>query len=285
MLLKEFFERVYPYTRSEKYYPSRKNTGILVLRCFSAAGSSYFRFNKEKRYTAQDVPLERKLYDGSRTLTLEQKKSFRAFDVNGLAECLKTMLDDSRTCEVMLEFGIPPGTDENFELLCLALAIQVKVFTDSMDENADDIVLPEYQRLLSGSPANKTSIASSSPEMLYHNDSIYFRSPLCPTYEVDIYETFQHTWMFDNVGKQTWRGRKLFFSNHAEVRPTADQIYIDIPDTPPNRSVTLTVTMDSRGFEGTYECKWIMIDSKGNDCYRNSSQFHFIVRTRFAIEK
>ena len=100
-----------------------------------------------------------------------------------------------------------------------------------------------------------------------------------------LYETFQHTWMFDNVGKQTWRGRKLFFSNHAEVRPTADQIYIDIPDTPPNRSVTLTVTMDSRGFEGTYECKWIMIDSKGNDCYRNSSQFHFIVRTRFAIEK
>ena len=284
MLLKDFFERIYPYTRAEMYYPSRKNTGILVLRCFSAAGSSNFRFKKEKKYTAQDVPLERKLFDGSRPLTPEQKKSFSTFDVNSLAECLKTLLDDSRTREVMLEFGIPPGIDENCELLCLALAIQVKAFIDSADENADDIVMLEYQRLISEPSVDKTSIASSSPEMLYRNDPIYFRSPHRPTYEVDIYETFQHTWMFDNVGKQTWRGRKLFFANHAEVRPSADQIYIDVPDTPPNKSVTLTVTMNSSGFEGTYECKWIMIDSKGNDCYRNSSQFDFVVHTRFVIE-
>ena len=284
MLLKDFFERIYPYTRAEMYYPSRKNTGILVQRCFSTAGSSYFPFNKEKKYTARDVPLARKLFDGSRLLTPEQKASFNTFDFHGLAECLITMLDASKISNIMLEFGIPPGTDENFKLLCLALAIQVKAFIDSADENADDIVMLEYQRLLSEPPADKTSIASSSPEMLYRNDPIYFRSPHRPTYEVDIYETFQHTWMFDNVGKQTWRGRKLFFANHAEVRPSTDQIYIDVPETPPNKSVTLTVTMNSSGFEGTYECKWIMIDSKGNDCYRYSSQFDFVVHTRFVIE-
>ena len=84
MLVKTYFERLYTHMREELYYPNRKNSGIFVVRCFCAAGSNYFPFKKGKRYTSKDVPLPRKLYDGSRTMTTDIKASFHPFDDAGL---------------------------------------------------------------------------------------------------------------------------------------------------------------------------------------------------------
>ena len=80
MLVKTYFERLYTHMREELYYPNRKNSGIFVVRCFCAAGSNYFPFKKGKRYTSKDVPLPRKLYDGSRTMTTDIKASFHPFE-------------------------------------------------------------------------------------------------------------------------------------------------------------------------------------------------------------
>ena len=284
MLLQTYFERIYKHTLSEAYYPSRRNAGILVLRCLAAAGSRHFTFDKEKKYTSGDVPLERKYFDGSRTMTQDIKDSFHNFDVDAVAAVLLGLIGKNQIRDVMLSFGIPPSMAENAKCLCRALALQLKGFITSQTDEATDIVLLEYQRLLSEPQAADKSVQSVGVP-LYPDDQVYYKSKFRPTYDVDIYKVFQHTWEFDNVGTQTWRGRRLFYVNHDTARPRADRIYIDIPDTPPNKGVKLTVTMDPRGFEGTHECKWVMIDSGGDNCFPNSNQFSFVVHTRFVIEK
>lgn len=136
-----------------------------------------------------------------------------------------------------------------------------------------------------GYPKEETTETYHSASVLYPGDQIYFKSKFRPTYQVNIYEKFQHTWEFENTGTQVWRGRRLYFLNHDAVRPRADANYIDIPDTPPHKGVKITVSMDARGFEGKSECKWIMVDNDDNDCFPNSNTFTFFVSAKFEYQK
>lgn len=63
--LSEYFSRIFPSTAGQMYYPNRKNSGIFVSFCFIEAGSNYFSHKPGDRLKSDDVPLERKLYDGS----------------------------------------------------------------------------------------------------------------------------------------------------------------------------------------------------------------------------
>lgn len=279
MLVKTYFERLYTHMREELYYPNRKNSGIFVVRCFCAAGSNYFPFKKGKRYTSKDVPLPRKLYDGSRTMTTDIKASFHPFDDAGLTAFYKENIEDDKTRNVMLAFGISPTMEENKDCLCRALSIQFRMFVGNNSDEVDDIVAIEYQKLLA-EPKDEEIKLHQPAGILYPGDQICFKSKNRPTYQVNIYEKFQHTWEFENAGTQVWRGRRLFFSNHEDVRPKAETNYIDIPDTPPHKSVKITVSIDARGFEGKSECRWIMVDSDNNDCFPNSNIFIFVVSTK-----
>ena len=111
---------------------------------------------------------------------------------------------------------------------------EIKASLHSFDD-ADDIVAMEYQKLLAEPQEEIKSYQTAS--VLYPGDQIYFKSKYRPTYQVNIYEKFQHTWEFENTGIQVWRGRRLFFSNHDAVCLRAEAVYIDIPDTPPHKSV------------------------------------------------
>ena len=284
MLVKTYFERLYPHIRTAVYYPSRKNNGIFVTLCFCAAGSTHFPFTKGKRYTSEDVPLQRKLYDGSRTMTADIKSSFHPFNEDRLAAFYKENIETAKMRDVMLAFSIPPTTEMDDDCLCRSLAIQFRAFIESDTDEADDIVALEYQKLLT-EPQMETAESYHPASVLYLGDQIYLKSKFRPTYQVNIYEKFQHTWKFENTGTQTWRGRRLFFSNHDEVRPRAKENYIDIPDTSPHKDVKIAVSMDARGFEGISECKWIMVDSDGNDCFPNSNTFTFVVSAKFEYQK
>lgn len=284
MLVKTYFERLYPHIRTAVYYPSRKNSGIFVTLCFCAAGSNHFLFTKGKRYTSEDVPLQRKLYDGTRNMTVDIKSSFHPFNEDGLAAFYKENIETAKMRDVMVAFGIPPTSEMNKDCLCRALTIQFRAFVESDTDEADDIVAMEYQKLLA-EPKEETEEAYHPASVLYPGDQIYFKSKFRPTYQVNIYEKFQHTWEFENTGTQVWRGRRLYFLNHDAVRPRADANYIDIPDTPPQKSVKITVSMDARGFEGKSECKWVMVDSDDNDCFPNSNTFTFLVNTKFEYQK
>lgn len=283
MLAQVYFERVYPHIRSEIFYPSRKNNGIFITLCFCAAGSNYFPFKKGKRYTSGDVPSQRKIFDGSRPMTPDAKASFNPFNMDELAKFYEENIEDGKVREIMLVFGIPPQTEICKNYLCMALAVQFHAFVASNTDEADDIVATEYQRLLS-QPQERQCEPYHQPSVLYPGDQIYSKSTFRPTYTVNIYELFQHSWEFENTGTQTWRGRRLYFSNHDAVRPRAETIYIDIPDTPPHKSVKITVSMDARGFEEKSECKWIMIDSENNDCFPDYNIFTFIVIAKFKYE-
>ena len=195
------------------------------------------------------------------------------------AEQLQENIEDDKTRNVMLAFGISPTMEENKDCLCRALSIQFRMFVGSNSDEVDDIVAIEYQKLLA-EPKDEETKLHQPAGILYPGDQICFKSKNRPTYQVNIYEKFQHTWEFENAGTQVWRGRRLFFSNHEDVRPKAETNYIDIPDTPPHKSVKITVSIDARGFEGKSECRWIMVDSDNNDCFPNSNIFIFVVSTK-----
>lgn len=82
--LSEYFSRIFPSTAAQMYYPSRKNNGIFVSFCFIEAGSNYFSHKQGDRLKPDDVPLERKLYDGSRKMSQDLKDSFKTFNKEGL---------------------------------------------------------------------------------------------------------------------------------------------------------------------------------------------------------
>ena len=283
MLLETYFKRLYPLVWDGLYYPSRQNYGILVLRILSAAGSTTCIYKKGKRYTSEDVPLERKLYDGSRTMSPELKDSFSPFNVDGLTAFFSENIKDAQLNSLAAAFGIPPTLDLSKQPLCSALSFQLKAFVDSSDEEADDIVALEYQKMLSASqPEDKKEYRPTTA--LYKDDQVYLRTTYKPTYDVKLYEKFTHTWSFENMGTQTWRMRRLYFSNHDTARPRAKTPYIDIPETPPLKGVVLSVEMDARGFEERTECRWIMVDSENNDCFPNSGYFSFFVNARYEYE-
>ncbi len=278
MTVSEYFKRIYPHIKSGIFYPSRKNTGIFVTLCFQTAGSYYFTFVKGKRYSSADVPLQRKIFDGTRTMSHEVKSSFGNFDIVGLTSFFESSIDDGKIKDVMMAFGAPATSEIKERALCEALALQMKAFMDSQSDDAEDIVLLEYQRLAS---VTENANAVQTISVIYPGDSVYMNSSWRPTYSVSCNEKFQHTWDFCNTGTQTWRGRKLFFSNHKTVRPRAETNYIDIPDVQPGKCIKITANMDARGFEGKTECLWIMVDSEGNNCFPNNSAFTFIVDVTF----
>ena len=282
MLAKTYFERIYPHIKTDSFYPSRRNAGIFITQCFCNAGSNFFTFTRGKKYVSGDVPLQRKIYDGSRQLTHEMKKSFNPFNIDGLVDYFNNNIEPDKFRDIMLAFGIPPTAERNETQFCKALSIQFKGFIDSDDETVDDIVAIEYQRLLSEA-AEVTPVAQPT-RVLYPGDSIYMSSAIRSIYQVVCDERFQHTWDFSNVGNQTWRGRQLYLSNHDKIRPRAEVNYINIPDIPPGKSIKITADMDARSFEGRSECLWIMLDGDGNECFPNSDSFTFIVDTTFPFE-
>lgn len=276
--LSEYFSRIFPSTAGQMYYPSRKNNGIFVCFCFSTAGSNYFT-PKTGRMTSADVPLERKLYDGSRKMSPELKASFKTFDADGLCAYFEKIIDKDKYGDVMLSFAIPPTEEKNPQALRRALADQFKEFIESAKEDAADIVAMQYQRYLTETETEPSSYHHISS--LYPDDTVYIKPNHKRSYSGFMYEKLTVTWKFSNLGKQTWRGRKLYLSNHGEIRPRAESNYIEIPETPPNKGVEVTTVIELRPFEGHTTCHWIMVDSEDNDCYPGSRTFDIEIDVKF----
>ncbi len=81
-------------------------------------------------------------------MTTDIKASFHPFDDAGLTAFYKENIEDDKTRNVMLAFGISPTMEENKDCLCRALSIQFRMFVGSNSDEVDDIVAIEYQKLL-----------------------------------------------------------------------------------------------------------------------------------------
>ena len=93
-----------------------------------------------------------------------------------------------------------------------------------------------------------------------------------------------HEWIIQNRGNCDWKGRQLFFKNHAEVKPRAVSNYVDIPDTPAGQYIKITTSIDARRHEGTTVCHWVMLDDQGEECFPDSKMFDFTLIAAFIYE-
>ena len=261
------------------YYPSRKNNGIFVSFCFIEAGNNYFLHKQGDRLKSDDVPLERKLFDGSRKMSSDLKASFKTFNEDGLCAYFEKIIDKNKYGDVMLAFAIPPTAEKNPQALRRALAVQFKAFIDSDKEDAADIVAMTYQQLLEEPEQESSSFHHISS--LYPDDTVYIKPDHKRSYSGFMYEKLTVTWKFSNLGTQTWCGRKLYLSNHDEIRPRAESNCIEIPETPPKTGVEISAVIELRPFEGHTTCHWIMVDSDDNDCYPGSRMFDIEIDVKF----
>lgn len=176
--------------------------------CFIETGSNYFTHKQGDRLKSDDAPLERKLYDGSRKMSPDLKASFKAFNEDGLCAYFEKIIDKNKYGDVMLAFAIPSTSEKNPHALRRALAVQFKAFIDSDKEDAADIVAMTYQKLLEEPKQESDSYHHVSS--LYPDDIVYIKPEHKRRYSGFMYEKLEITWQFSNLGKQTWRGRKLY---------------------------------------------------------------------------
>jgi len=157
--------------------------------------------------------------------------------------------------------------EENIDYLVHALSMQFVAFIRSDDDEAENIVLTEYQRQLSGEPENLSILRSA----MYKNDD-FWEEGKERELNAGCYEKVTHTWTIHNSGKCRWVGRKLVLINSEDVEieiKGLEDFAVPIPDTNPNEIIKISIDIDSRGMEGVHECKWEMHDSEGNNCFPN----------------
>lgn len=273
-----FLQRTYSHRKHEK------NQGVFVVKCFLSAGSKHFQM--PDRYNQKSTELESarmlmKVDTNHRRLTDQMKESFPIPLEPGLAKYLSEGVDDEQLRAALTELGITISTETDAVIYGKALADQFQLFIESDDHNVKDIVAERYMERL------KDEIQDDYPDAVsgkYPDDRIgVFKNAAGFRYEIDCGSSFTHKWMLRNSGKVPWKNRKLKMVNQGEIRPRAVQDEIIIPDTQPGEVAEVTVEIQGRGFEGTYECQWIMADQDGVNCFPDETGLNIIVVSTFEI--
>lgn len=239
--------------------PRITSQGWFVGLLFSSAGSS--RFSKSSNNVDE---YQRKLFNGSKPITPKLKDTFpKPISIEGLCNFFKTDISDEGIRLIMTAFGIPITESQNKDVLSKALALQFQRIIVSSNNEVEDVVWLEYQRLLT---CDEDDIDILLP--LYPGDKLWVINNIPKkNYTVGFYERFEHTWIIKNKGTVTWKNRKLECVNHMETKIRADEQQISIPETLPGDEFKLSIWFDSRGFEGIHESLWQVIDNEGHNCF------------------
>jgi hypothetical protein len=136
---------------------------------------------------------------------------------------------------------------------------------------------PEIQKLLEGKPISADNISGPRNP----GDDVYVELE-GRRYAVNCYETIHHEWKLQNSGKIPWENRRLALVNQADIHPRPVQAIIPLPDTRPGEQIKIATDIDSRGFEGDYECRWEMQDANGENCFPNK-RWDFNIRIHVAF--
>lgn len=247
------------------YLVKQENQGVFVINFFIAGGSSYFTLPKSKsRRTTAYLENERH-YAKDRVLTPEMKASFpNPIMVDELTNFLETNLDSGKVRDCMNSFGIPASYKENKRYLARALAIQFQMFITHYVDDVNNAIIVEYQRQVLGVEDEPNKFIGP----LINGDDVWVEDKE-RNHKVKIYEEFKHTWVIHNSGHRCWYGRKLVFVNTTDVRPSSNEIEIEIPETAPGEIIKIATSFLARGIEGKFNCIWEMRDSDGNNCFPN----------------
>lgn len=240
--------------------PQLKSQKIFIEKLFDAAGDKAFISDSYKKA----------FFNGSKPFNDKQKESFRLKDnLNSLIAFFENSIDDGKVNAVISCFGIPEKGEANKKALSIALAMQMKALIDSDTEEADDVILTEYQIAKVSSDRCSTD---SFNKPLYPGDDIYVDSYNNANYQINSHSKIKHTWKLQNRGSQTWIDRKLVYKRGVKDRPEAAPNIITIPETKPNEFVNVSTIFDGRGFDGVTKCMWEMQDKDDDNCFpgRNS---------------
>ena len=278
MEIARFLQRTYAHRKHEK------NQGMFVVKCFLSAGSHHFEMPDKYKQKSTELETARMLMKedtNHRRLTDTMKKSFPIPLDKGLADYLSEDVSDEQLRKALTELGITISTEANVKIYGLALYDQFQLFIESDGPKVDDIVAKRYMERL-----NEAGI-EESPDVLtgkYLDDRMaVFKSEIGFVYEINCEESFKHEWTIRNAGKIPWKNRRLKMTNQDEVRPRPVKEEIVIPDTAPGGIAKVSVEIDGRGFEGTYVCKWIMVDQDGVNCFPDDTDLDVTVISTFEI--
>lgn len=247
------------------YLVKQENQGVFIINFFIAGGSGYFILPKLKSHRTTAYLENERHYAKDRVLTPDMKASFpNPIKVDELTNFLETNLDSGKVRDCMNSFGVPASYKENKRFLARALAVQFQMFVIHDVDDVDNVIISEYQRQILGVEDEPNKIFGP----LINGDDVWVEDK-GRNHQVKIYETFKHTWVIHNSGHQSWYSRKLVFVNAEDVRPSASETEIEIPETAPGEIIKITTSFYARGFEGKFNCIWEMQDFDGNNCFPN----------------
>lgn len=180
-----------------------------VQAMFVAGGSNHF-------YTRPDSTnsSEKKLYQGERAITRQIADTFSPVNVPKLSEFFLTNLKKESMPQLFNEFGFPADVEQVFDFFCKALANQFALIIEKTPNDAEDVVLLEYQKMIDDSARavsiSKTlaisnedfaKIFTSVPHearLSTVNESrlhLYHLNPINGVFQFDALESF----LFDNI--------------------------------------------------------------------------------------
>ena len=222
------------------------------------------------------------LYNGNKPFSSNFKKQLpKPVDLGSVTAFYQSHLKDEYVGPLIDAFGVPASVERKKEYIAAALAEQVKAFIEAKTEDVQLVIIEAYDRQrVSGIQAGY-----QLPQVLYAGDNVWVE-PGGNKYDVGCYETIHHEWVIHNYGKAIWTGRSLTLVNQSEIRPKFSQPKIIIPDVMPGGITKIAVDIAANGFEGSFNCKWEMQDSEGNNCFPNSRYvFDVVVNVSFDYDR
>jgi hypothetical protein len=229
---------------------------------FNAAGSDFFELNP----TYGTDGYQRKVFNGTRSLTQDMKDSFpKPIDTKKLMNFFQTRIGDKTLPDIMENFDIHKNELQDKELLCIALCTQFQNIVLDVSDVVDNIVPSEYIGLLRASDIG----ASKNAPYCFRDDFCVINESPEVKHTLSFYQDFEHLWTIKNTGKVTWEYRYLEFTNQSDIRIKAKNKIIKIPKVKPGDEICLKAEFNSRGFEGDYDALWEMKDIDGNLCFPN----------------
>ncbi len=219
------------------------------------------------------------LYNGTKPFSSTFKKQIpKPVDLGSLTRFFQTHLKNECVSLLIDSIGVPSSVDRKKEYITAALAEQVKAFIESKTEDVDFVLVDAYNRQRVFGIQSDYQL----PQVLYAGDNVWVE-PENKKHDVGCYERIRHEWVIHNYGKAIWTGRSLVLANKSEIRPKFSLTKISIPDVMPGRTTRIAVDIFANGFEGSFNCKWEMQDSEGNNCFPNS-RFVFDVTVNVSFD-
>ena len=257
------------------------------------AKSEYFGYASQAQYMQGLVKAARilrdysddylkSLYNGNKPFSSNFKKQLpKPVNLDPLTTFFQSHLKGEYVGPLIDAFGIPVSIERKKEYIAAALAEQVKSFIESKTEDAPFVIIEAYERQRVSGIQSGYQLS----QVLYAGDNVWVE-PRGNKYNVVCYETIHHEWVIHNYGKAIWTGRSLVLVNRSEIKPKFSLTKINIPDVMPGKITKIAVDIFANGFEGSFNCKWEMQDSEGNNCFPNSRfVFDVILNVSFDYDR